>query len=64
MNSPENGSLINRGEDVGRGIIYNQDASFQIVVHDVDHLELTLKKTKTSVTDTVKEFQAIHKKLE
>lgn len=64
MNSPELGSLINKGEDVGRAIIYNADASFQIVIHDIDHLEFTLKKSKTSVTDTVKEFQNIHKKLE
>lgn len=64
MGSPENGTLVNKGEDVGRAVIYNQDASFQIVVHDIDHMELTFKKNKTSVTDTVKEFHNIHKKLE
>lgn len=56
--------MINKGEKAGRAIIYNQDASFKIIVHDIDHIELTFKKNKTSVTETVKEFQAIHKKLE
>jgi len=56
MSSPETGALVNKGDDVGRAIIYNQDGTIKILVHDVDHLELRFKKAKTSITDTVKEF--------
>jgi len=53
MNSSENGELVNKNEEVGSAIIYNQDASFKILVNDIDHLEITLRKEKTSISETV-----------
>lgn len=53
------GQLINKHGSIGRAVIYNQNATFLILVNDVDHLQISLKKSNTSIASVVEEFYKI-----
>jgi hypothetical protein len=50
------GDIVDRGYPHGRAIIHNPDASFMVVINEVDHAEIILKKTNTSIPEAIKLF--------
>lgn len=64
INDSEQGLLIKKYAVDGSAAIYNQEASFRIIVNDVDHLEIYLRREKTSIPDAVEQFNKILKTLD